>query len=51
MVNVKILTPTFNLTSNSETHKNVSDNFLVYFKYIYTCSKYPESMKNIEGHF
>ena len=28
-LNLKILTPTPNLTSNFETHKNVGDNFLV----------------------
>ena len=50
-VNLKILTQTPNLTSNFETHKNVGGNFYFVYKYIYTCSIFPQSMKKIEGHF
>ena len=51
MVILKIFTPTSNLTSNFETHKNVGNNFYFVYKQIYTRSKCPQSMKNFEGHF
>ena len=43
--------PKPNLTSNFETHKNVSDDFNFVYKYIYNISKYPQSLKKFKGHF
>ena len=43
--------PTPNLTSNFETHKNVGDNFYFVYKYIFISSKYPQSSKKFKGHF
>ena len=50
-VNLSFLTPTSNLTSNFETHKNVGDTFYFVYKYIFTSSKYPQSLKKFKGHF
>ena len=45
----KWCSPTPNLISNFETHKNVGDNFYFVNKYIYASSK--QSLKKFKGHF
>ena len=49
--NFEILFPTPNLTSDFETNKIVGDNFYFPYKYTYTSSKCPQSLKKFKGHF
>ena len=46
-----MLSPTLNLTSNFETHRNVGDYFYFVYIYIYVFSIFPQSMKKFNGHF